>query len=88
MMGWTLRILLVLLVVRALWRLMKGVFEGAGYLPRDAKGPRPVKLVRDPICGVYVSTTGRTLVAHTQGETAYFCSEQCRQQWEKRKKSA
>ena len=87
-MGWALRILLVLLVARALWRLIKGIFEGAGYTSPDAKPPRPVKLVRDPICGVYVSTSGRTLVAHAQGETAYFCSEQCRQQWERRKKSA
>ena len=88
MMAWALRILLVLLVARALWRLIKGIFEGAGYTPPDAKAPRVVKLVRDPICGVYVSTSGRTLVAHAQGETAYFCSEQCRQQWERRKKSA
>ena len=73
----------VLLVVLALWRLMKGVFEGSGYMPPDAKASRPVKLVRDPICGVYVSTTGQTLVAHAHGQTAYFCSERCREQWER-----
>ena len=83
-MTWVLRILLVVLVVRALWRLMKGVFEGAGYTPPDMKAPRPVTLVRDPVCGVYVSTVGRTLVAHAHGQTAYFCSERCREQWEGR----
>ena len=81
-MTWALRILLVVLVIRALWRLMKGVFEGAGYIPPDSKAPHAVKLVRDPICGVYVSTAGRTLVAHAHGQTAYFCSEQCRRKWE------
>jgi YHS domain-containing protein len=81
---WALRIILILLVVRALWRLLKGVLEGAGYVQIDSKTPPAVKLVRDPVCGVFVSPSGGALVARARGETAYFCSERCRREWEGR----
>lgn len=78
-----LRIILILLVVRALWYLLRGVLEGAGY--RRVDGPRQpaVKLVRDPVCGVFVAPT-TALTAHASGETVYFCSERCREQWKRR----
>ncbi|HSC28689.1 MAG TPA: hypothetical protein VLD67_15540 [Vicinamibacterales bacterium] len=82
-MTWVLRILLILLVIRALWKLLKGVLEGAGYRQVDGVPPAGVRLVRDPVCGVYVSPA-RALVARAGGETAYFCSEECRRQWERR----
>lgn len=76
-------IVLVLLVVRALWRLVGGILEGAGYGRLDSAPPAGVKLVRDPICGVYVAPS-RALIAREGGETAYFCSEKCRRAWERR----
>ena len=82
-MTWAIRIIVIVLVIRALWRLLKGILEGAGYMRVDSAHPPTVKLVRDPVCGVFVAPTGRTLVAHAHGETAYFCSEQCRREWEK-----
>jgi uncharacterized protein len=81
--SWLLRVILLLVVVRALWRLLRGVFEGAGYGEIGSNAPQAVKLVRDPICGVYVAP-GKALVARAAGETAYFCSERCRDKWEKR----
>jgi YHS domain-containing protein len=83
-MTWVLRIILILLIVRALWRLLKGILEGAGYARVDGKAAPTVKLVRDPICGVFVSPSGGALTARARGETAYFCSERCRNEWEKR----
>ena len=43
-----LQLLLILAIVRAVWRLARGVLEGAGYARVD--GPRKVgvKLERDP----------------------------------------
>jgi YHS domain-containing protein len=77
-----LRILLVIAVVWSLWRLLRGVLEGAGFGQGGSLQP-PMKLVKDPVCGVYVSPQ-RALAARAGGETAYFCSEKCRQQWERR----
>ena len=82
-MSWLLRVILVIVVLRALWRLLRGVFEGAGYGDAGSRPVQSVKLVRDPVCGVFVAP-GKALIARSAGETAYFCSERCRDQWEKR----
>ena len=82
MTGWVLRLLFVLAVVYALWRLLQGVVEGfAGGNTRQMKAS--VKLVRDPVCGVFVSPA-TAIPARARGETVYFCSEKCRSQWESR----
>jgi uncharacterized protein len=79
-----LRIILIVLVVRALWKLIKGVLEGAGYTRvGDASTPQGVTLFRDPVCGVYLPAS-RALIARTGGETLYFCSEKCRDAWGRR----
>ena len=82
-MGWVLRVLVVLVVLWAVWRLLRGVLEGAGMLSAGSRQTPSVKLVRDPVCGVFV-TPSTALVARAGGETAYFCSEKCRKQWERR----
>lgn len=76
-------LLLVLLVGRALWRLLSGVVEGAaGGGPRRSRTPeRGARMVRDPVCGTFV-VQSRALSADSRGETAWFCSEDCRQQWQ------
>ncbi len=81
-MSWVLRIILILVVIRALWRLFRGILEGAGY-GRVGSPAQGLKLVRDPVCGVFVAP-GQALAARAAGETAYFCSERCREQWERR----
>jgi YHS domain-containing protein len=86
-MGWLIRILLVLLLVlllvRAGWRMILGVLEGAtgesrGQV-RSKKGS--AHMVRDPVCGTFV-VQSRALSAFSGGETAWFCSEACRRRWE------
>ena len=80
MIGWALRILLVLLVVRALWRLIKGVFEGAGYTARcegSAAGPSWFA-IRSA-----ASTFPRQgAVAHAHGQTALLLFRAMPEQWE------
>ena len=78
-----LRIILVLLILRALWRFLLGVLDGAGYRRVEPPPTPAVKLVRDPVCGVFVAPT-TALTARAGGETAYFCSERCRALWTKR----
>jgi YHS domain-containing protein len=74
--------ILLLLVMRSLSRLLRGVLEGAGYT-RDASPQRSVGLVRDPICGVFV-VPGQALTSGTGSATRYFCSEDCRKKWIRR----
>ena len=77
--------LLLLFLLRAVWRLIGGIVQGsisAGPVqqgPRSA-APTAVKMVRDPVCGTYV-VPGKAL-EHVRGrETMYFCSEKCRAQY-------
>jgi YHS domain-containing protein len=78
-----LELLLFLATVRALWRLFKGVLEGAGYQRVDAPAKPAVKLQRDPVCGSFVSpATAPTL--RVSGKSVYFCSEKCLREWKGR----
>jgi YHS domain-containing protein len=75
--------LLVLLLGRAVWRLLVGVVEGAaGSGTRRSRTPaRGTRMVRDPICGTFV-VQSRALSADHRGEIAWFCSENCRRKWQ------
>ena len=77
-------LVLLLLIGRMVWRFMYAIFEGAGMLkePQDRER-KAVKLVRDPVCGVFV-VPSKALTSGTGTSTRYFCSEKCRQQWGRR----
>jgi YHS domain-containing protein len=81
MTGLIIKIVLVLLVVRILWTFVRGVLEGVGIRQPPQDGA--VKLVRDPVCGVFV-VPARALQARSGSTTAYFCSEKCRREWDGR----
>ena len=84
MLGILLRILLLILIIHALWRLLRGVLEGAGVTGRSREPlARGVGLVRDPVCGTFV-VPQRALSAAAGGETHYFCSEKCLAEWRAR----
>jgi YHS domain-containing protein len=74
-LGRLLEIIVLLLVIRAAWRMVGSMIKvSAGTRRTDASGgPRAVKLVRDPVCGTYVSPDS----AISDGKH-YFCSEKCR----------
>jgi hypothetical protein len=74
--------ILIVLLLNALSRLLKGVLEGAGYR-RGAGGPPGVPLVKDPVCGVFV-VPGQALVIGSGRDAKFFCSEKCRQAWRAR----
>jgi YHS domain-containing protein len=67
--------ILVLMVARAFWRVVDGILETAGGGTRQQ--PRPMKLVRDPVCGTYVAPRNELSLTRG-GDTHYFCSEECR----------
>ena len=70
--------ILVLVLLRLAWRLIRGVLEGMGYQRRG--GANTVGLVRDPVCGTFVMPS-RALSSGTGTHTRYFCSEKCRREY-------
>jgi YHS domain-containing protein len=72
-------IVLITIVVRMVWRFVHAIMEGAGLL-EGSSPPASVKLVRDPVCGVFVVPT-QALTAGSGESTKYFCSEKCRKAW-------
>jgi YHS domain-containing protein len=74
-------LMLTMLVARAMWRVVDGVLLGlsgpSGSSRRGRRAPaRGVRMVRDPVCGVYVIPN--PALALTEGSTQlYFCSAEC-----------
>jgi YHS domain-containing protein len=81
MFGWILRFILLLIVLRAISRLLHGVMQGL-KAPSDSR-PAAVGLVRDPVCGTFV-VPSRALTVGSGSDTRFFCSERCRQAWSQR----
>jgi YHS domain-containing protein len=88
-----LQVLIVLWLIRVLWRTVAGWFGASGGSPQvreegQRRGdparpdPRlsPRELVKDPQCGTYVSpeVSIRTLF---RGRELHFCSRECEQQF-------
>lgn len=74
--------ILVALLLRALSRFARGLFEGAGYT-RDQRAVPGVPLVKDPVCGIFV-VPGQALALGSGRDAKFFCSEKCRQAWRAR----
>jgi YHS domain-containing protein len=72
--------ILILLLARAFWRLVDGVLEVVGGQERARPTGRPVKLVRDPVCGTWISPRDSISLA-VRGTTHYFCSDRCRDEF-------
>ena len=78
MLGRLFEAIVLLLAIRAVWKMLGGIFTvTTGARRTTATGePRSVKLVRDPVCGTYVSPDS----AISSGKN-YFCSEKCRDEY-------
>ena len=70
--------LLILIVIRLVWRFIGGVLQGMGHPQKG--GGQSVGLVRDPVCGMFVAP-GNALTSGTGSNTRYFCSEKCRREY-------
>jgi YHS domain-containing protein len=83
-MGFLLRyaliLLLVMLVLRALGKMLTGLIAGASPDPGRRSGPpeRGVQMVRDPVCGTFLPPDAAVSLAERSGAVRYFCSEKCR----------
>lgn len=77
---------LLLALAWAFWRVVDGVMEtfGGTTAPRTRKTrTSAVKLVRDPVCGTWVSP-GAARQLRVGEQVKYFCSDRCLRDFEKR----
>lgn len=77
----------LLLFVSALWFVQRtlgflfGVPKKAQrQAPSAANGPDANKMVRDPVCGMYLDARLAVSLRHKK-ETLYFCSQECLQKF-------
>ena len=77
-------VVVMLLVLRSIWRLFEGIVEGATGTRRSSGRTRvpqrSTAMVRDPVCGTFV-VQSRARNATRGGEEAFFCSDECRRAW-------
>ena len=78
-MGWIIRIILILIILRIIWRLVMGPFRRPRHERRAARTSMPLK--RDPVCGTYV-LPDRAVRTGSGDDTVYFCSENCRARYQ------
>jgi YHS domain-containing protein len=78
MTGLILKLVLLIVVLRALLRLFRGVVDG---LRGTSATPRAVALVRDPICGTFVAPSTAPSFG-TGAQMQFFCSEKCRRAYQ------
>jgi uncharacterized protein len=85
MIGWVLRTLLLLIVIRLVWRFIASVMDGMSPAPQQQKAgkKKSVPLVKDPVCGTYI-VRDRALTLDAGTQTQYFCSERCRDEYARR----
>jgi YHS domain-containing protein len=79
---------LMIVIANAFWRLVDGIIEAAGGTNREPRrrgggSSSAVRLARDPVCGTHVPVNA-ALSLSTKGQTQYFCSEKCRDEYLKR----
>ena len=93
LIGWILRTLAILFVVRIVLSFLAGLTRGPAASGSARRSSRPAAeprtregghLVRDPHCGTYVPIA-RAISQGSGGSTIYFCSEDCRRAWAERK---
>ncbi len=86
-MNWIVRFilfsLLIALVVRAALRFFAGIVEGASGGGARSASQAPTRMVKDPVCGTYV-VPSKALTASRDNQTAWFCSPECQQAWQRR----
>ena len=75
---------MLFLIARAFWQVVDGIIAAlSGTDSQQKTRKQAVKLVRDPVCGTYV-TPRSTLSITRDGATYFFCSEQCRSKFQGR----
>lgn len=84
-LGWIIRILAILLMVRLVLQFVGGLMRGLSGRSSTGQAKSPQarmggKLVRDPQCGTHIPET-RALRLGRGDQVLFFCSQDCRDRW-------
>lgn len=79
-------VLIVSWVIKLIGRVLAGGSRpgsapGPAAAAADDSEPRGKRLVKDPVCGMHMAEE-LALPLNANGETQYFCSEDCRAKYE------
>jgi YHS domain-containing protein len=78
-------VLIVSWVIKLVSRLFSGASQpatpGGSSATADDLGVRGKRLVKDPVCGMHLAEE-LALPMSANGETQYFCSQECRSKYE------
>lgn len=80
-----LRLLLYLIIIYAIFNLIKNTFRKPPEKDK-AKTPEGEDMVLDPECNTYIPRN-RAISGRVRGEKVYFCSEKCLERYRHRKTS-
>ncbi len=80
---WVLIVSWVIKLVGRLWSGDRGANSAPGAAATRAGNsePRGKRLVKDPVCGMHIAEE-LALPVSANGETQYFCSQECRAKYE------
>jgi hypothetical protein len=76
-------LVLMILLARAVWRLIEGFVAGLSGNATPRVPDRGVQMVRDPICGTFL-VPERAVVVTDGSRRVYFCSISCRDKYRAR----
>ena len=84
-MRFFIRVLVVFVIVLAALSTLRGLFNSSTPSRSSPSGDTSGggtsgKLVKDPVCGTYVTEDG-TISANLGDEVFHFCSDECRQKF-------
>jgi YHS domain-containing protein len=84
MLRYVLLLVLIVLIARAVWRVIDGVAEGLrGPGHGSRRSSAAVSMQRDPICGTFV-VPDRAVTLAIGRQQLYFCSTACRDKYRAR----
>ena len=81
-MRFLIRLMVVFVIVMVVMSALRGLLarKDPSVQQKRAGKVRSGKLLKDPICGTYV-TAEESLSATRESQTFYFCSEECKEQF-------
>lgn len=83
---WIVRLIILVMIVRFIVGLVTSAMRPRGAAPRPPGRPQERiggTLVQDPQCGTYLPQE-RAVALARGGDTHYFCSTKCRDEWTNR----
>ena len=80
------KIIIILLLLIVLFYMLRRAFQDWGKSDEEKTLPGKDVMIQDPVCKVYI-TAGSAVSERVGGQTYYFCSKECANQFQKENSS-